>query len=144
MKVWAGVSATGKTKLHFYEGTIEANKCKNILTKALPEMREAMDDEDEWCFQHDEVSAHKANHLNKWLEDNVPCHITSGPSGDWPGNLPDLDWIEKMWAWMDDKLEENSPQTIASLKRRLKKIWKDMPQNMFYKMAPSMKNGCKM
>jgi len=139
VKVWGGVSATGRTKLHFYTGTIGAKQYVKILTGAATEMHDAMND-DEWTFQHDGASAHKAKVTNAWLEDNVHEHITSGPQGEWPGNSPDLNWIENVWAYMAEQMEENPPKSIAALMRRLKKIWKDMPQSMLAKMAGSMRN----
>ena len=138
VKVWAGVSATGKTKIHFYEGTIGAQEYKQILTKAKEEMEGAFEDDD-WTFQHDGASAHKAKVINEWLEKNVPNHITSGPGGDWPGNSPDLNYIENVWAYMADKLELNPPKTTDALKQKIRKIWKEMPQDMLVTMANSMK-----
>ena len=46
---------------------------------------------EDWCFQYDGASAHKPKSTNKWLEEHVPEHITSGPNGDWPANSPDLE-----------------------------------------------------
>ena len=86
VKVCAGVSATGRTELHFYKGTMGAKMYKKILQKALPEMKDAM--EDDWCFQHDGASAHKAKMINKWLEENVPEHITSGHQENGLGTHP--------------------------------------------------------
>lgn len=108
------------------------------MTLARQPSGEACGDDD-WTFQHDGASAHKAKVINEWLEDNVPNHITSGSSGKWPANSPDLNWIENVWAYMADKIEENPPKTIGALKQRLRKIWKDMPQDMLENMAQGMK-----
>lgn len=96
VKVWAGVSATGKTRLHFYTGTISATQYLKILNKAKKEMHACFEDEDDWTFQHDGASAHKAKKTNKWLEENVPNFIASGPFGEWPAQSPDLSIIENV------------------------------------------------
>ena len=75
----------------------------------------------------------------EWLEDNVTEYISCGANGDWPGNAPDLSYTEHLWAWMNDKQEDNPPQTKKALQRRVKKIWKEMPQDMLVEMAKRMK-----
>jgi hypothetical protein len=142
VKVWAGVSATGKTNLHFYTGTIATTQYLKILKKAKAEMNACFDNDD-WTFQHDGASAHKAKKTNEWLEENVPNFITSGPTGAWPAKSPDFNFIENVWAIMEEKLEENPPKTTPSLKRRLRKIWRDFPQSTLEKMAKGMKNRLK-
>jgi hypothetical protein len=126
VKVWAGVSATGKTKLHFYTGTISTNSYLRILKKAKPEMQACFDNDD-WTFQHDGASAHKSKKTNEWLEENVP--ISSGPTGEWPAQSPDLSFLENVWGIMEADLEGNPPKTTDALKKRLRKIWKDFPQS---------------
>ena len=64
VKVWAGVSATGRTNLHFYKGTIGGLVYRTILEEAKKEMNDAMDDDD-WTYQHDGASAHKAKKTNQ-------------------------------------------------------------------------------
>ena len=73
IKVWGGVSAHEKTNLHIYKGTIDAKKYFGILEKMKPEAEEMFDaaDEEDWIFQHDGASAHKAIIVKKWVEDNV-------------------------------------------------------------------------
>ena len=142
LKVWGGVSAFGKTKLYFYDGTMDMKKYLKVLEKMKPEA-EAFFGDDDWCFQHDGASAHKAKTVNKWLEENVPEHITSGPAGEWCANSPDLNYIENVWAIMDEKLEEKPPKTLNALKRRVKKIWRDLDQEVIKNMARGMKKRLK-
>lgn len=144
VKVWGGVSATGRTKLHFYEGTIGASEYIKILKKAKAEMGAIpWKDKKVWTFQHDGASAHKAKKTNVWLKENTPNFITSGPTGDWPGNSPDLNYIENVWAIMKEQLEENPPTSIDALKKRLRKIWQTIPQETLLKMAQGMRQRLK-
>ena len=139
VNVWAGVSAKGKTELYFYEGTIGAKQHVAILEKAKHDFKKIFQDNSKWTYQQDGATAHSAKMTTEWLEDNVTDYISCGPKGDWPGNSPDLSFVENVWGWMDGELEENPPQTTATLKKRVKKIWKDMPQSMLVNMAKGMK-----
>lgn len=138
VNVWAGVSAKGKTDLYFYDGTIGAKQHIAILNKAKKDFKKIFGNT-KWTYQQDGATAHSAKMTTEWLENNVTDYISCGPKGDWPGNSPDISFIENVWGWMDGELEENPPQTTATLKKRVKKIWKDMPQEMLVKMAKGMK-----
>ena len=97
-----------------------------------------------WTFVHDGASAHKAKLTNEWLEEHVPNHITSGPTGDWPAKSADLNaTIEHVWGYMDGKLEKNRPKTINTMKRRLKQLWGKLDQDTISKQAGRMKKRLK-
>jgi len=80
LRVWGGVSATGKTRLVFYRGELTARRYCDVLGEAKEDFDEIFGETNEdWTFQHDGASPHKARLTNDWLSENVPNHITSGP-----------------------------------------------------------------
>jgi hypothetical protein len=138
VRFWAGASALGRTKLHFFSGNLNGVEYRKILEKALPEMKKIFGVK-KWTFQHDGASAHKDKKTNAWLEANVPNFIKSGPQGDWPAKSPDLNWIENIFGIMNDKLDDpEPPTTLAGLKRKLTKIWNEIPTETFRKCADDM------
>ena len=140
VKAWAGVCAHGKTKLFFYEGTLDGVAYRRLLARALPDIRRLMAGVAHWTFQHDGASAHKDARTNAWLAARVPEFITSGPSGKWPPTSPDLNYIEDMWGILEDKREEydERPDDIPDLKRKLQASWASIPTATLKNAALSM------
>lgn len=140
VKLWAGACARGKTQLYFYEGTLDGEAYRKLLAKALRDMKSLFQRGTQWIFQHDGASAHKDRLTNDWLRKHVPKFITSGPTGEWPPNSPDLNWIEDLWGILKERLKNNQkpPTDATDLKRRLRKAWKAIPLDTLQKCASSM------
>jgi transposase len=138
VRFWAGAAASGRTSLHFYEGTLDGARYREILEDALPEMEQLFDQQD-WTFLHDGAPAHSDKKTNDWLEAHVPSFIKSGPSGEWPAKSPDLNWIENLFGIMSAKVTEpRAPTSRASLKRRLKRTWDEITDETLQNCARSM------
>ena len=142
VRFWAGACSFGKTKLYFYEGTLNGEAYRKLLKKALPDIKSIFPTryKNAWIFQHDGASAHKDRLTNEWLEQNVPKFITSGPAGKWPPTSPDLNWIEDLWGILTEKLKSYSTpvQNVKQLKTRLRKCWTAISIETLQKCASSM------
>jgi transposase len=138
VRFWAGVAASGRTSLHFYEGTLNGRRYRAILEEALPEMNQLFDQQD-WTFLHDGAPAHSDAKTNKWLEANVPRFIKSGPAGKWPAKSPDLNWIENLFGIMSTRVTEpRAPTTRKGLKRKLTAVWDEISDETLRKCARGM------
>jgi hypothetical protein len=140
LRIWAGVSARGKTKLHFWTGTLDGPAYRRILKAALGEMK-AIFCATPWTFQHDGASAHKDHVTNDWLTTHVPHFISSGPKGRWPPTSGDINWAENIWGILEDDLStyETLPENLRELKKRLLKAWNDLPLATLQHAAAGMR-----
>jgi len=138
VRVWAGVSALGRTSLHFYDGNLNGERYRELLVEALPEMQQIFGDAD-WTFQHDGATSHSDKKTNEWLASNVPHYIPSGPKGEWPAKSPDLNWIENMWSIVAWRVSEGKvPGTLSTLKQKLKRVWSQIPDETLQQCASGM------
>ena len=70
---------------------------------------------------------------NIFMQDGAPCHRSKLVTIflkkkkvkvlDWPGNSPDLNPIEHLWAVIKDKVAEKQPSSLPDLCRAIKEVW---------------------
>ena len=68
-------------------------------------------------FMQDVALCHRSKIVKKFLETN---HVTTL---DWPGNSPDLNPIENLWAQMKDFVAEKQPSNGKMLVQTIKEVW---------------------
>ena len=74
----------------------------------------------ETCYT---APAHKANETQDFLRERCPDFITRG---EWPPNSPDLNPLDySVWSILEEKACAKPHPNVESLKRALKKAWKE-------------------
>jgi len=92
----------------------------------------------------------------KFLQDGAPCHTAKKVKAflkeknvsvmDWPGNSPDLNPIENLWAIMKRRLKKlPNISSLPLLMRAIRIMWtRDLPISLMKKLARSMPTRLKM
>jgi len=114
--VSVGVSALGRTSIHFVEPGVKVNGqyYRNILLLRglLPEIRELSE---YFIFQQDSAPAHRARETVKLLKAETPDFI---PPTLWPPNSPDLNPVDyKVWPIMQEKVYQHRINDIDELRQ---------------------------
>lgn len=146
--VWACFSGLGRGALHFMDQgtTMNSDRYMAVLEDKL------------FTF----MKLHKAT---MFLQDSAPCHKSKKTMAlldsksdefvtlDWPGNSPDLNPIENLWAILKKKLREATITTekkkkidsVKELKAAIRNIWTmDISRELCMKLCHSMPERLKM
>lgn len=152
IQVWGAMSATGLSDLYVmpqnfrlnaesYKTDILEAQLKPILDRkaktGVATSRKLVENRLDFVFQHDGAPAHFARSSETWLDENVPKHWGKGV---WPGNSPDLNPIENLWAILKDKLDcqPTQPQNLVQLEAMLKDEWNKISPETLQNLIHSM------
>ena len=135
--VWGGISIYGKTKLHIFNSSENAEVYGKVLKKCLLPCSRQWFSRQRWTFVHDRASPHQALEKKGWFRDNNVCPLMIPPKS------PDMNIIEKVWAVMKANVQASTPRTVDSLKRAIKKEWAaisdDFIQSLFAKIPKNLR-----
>lgn len=87
----------------------------------------------EFIFQQDHASSHDSNLSQEWCQANLNNFLNKEST---PSKLDDFWPIERLWAILTSRVyREPRPKTILSLKKRIKKCWKEIEQSTLTKLV---------
>lgn len=158
VNVYAGITEFGITKVHCVAGThnmktthtnlkgkgarsITKSEYKEVLLKTLlPEGRKLFRKKDitRWAFQQDNDPAHNeaATIIKAWngQHNGSTVKLLEG----WPGNSPDLNCIENLWAWAQAKVDAKGCKTIEEFKKCVIDTLENVPEKLLQDLVGSM------
>ena len=78
-------------------------------------------------FLQDGAPCHRSKVVTKWFADHPEIQLI-----DWPGNSPDLNPIENVWAWMKQQLQNCKATSLPELQRKITELWTLRMDNIDY------------
>lgn len=131
--VWGCMSRAGVGRLHFVDGTVNAQKYIQILEASLlPSIDDLVQDRDAFIFQHDGAACHTAKATKTWLSNQ------SINTMEWPSSSPDMNPIESLWGIMKRRLRANPQRTIPELRQKIQEIWDSIGSSECERLLDSM------
>lgn len=115
--IWGMFSYHGTGRLHVCEGSMNSASYLQVLqTRMIPQLNEWFP-QNEGIFQQDGAPCHTARVVKRYLDE---ANITLL---EWPGNSPDLNPLENLWAIIKRRLAAKTITTKQELIVEIIRIW---------------------
>ena len=145
--VWAAISASGRSGLHVFPtdakvDAVEYQYCMDqCLLPAIEDPEYLFPDgvPDQWVYMQDGAPGHRAKSTTDWLREKLPngCKLNDGVK--WPAGSPDLNPIENLWNFFQNKVVDGDPKTFDEFKNILVDCWwQDISQEYIRNLYASM------
>lgn len=131
--IWGCFSSKGVGRIKVVEGTMKSDDYINVLdTKMVPTARD-MFPNGNYVYQDDGAPCHRSKKVKDWHTNNRTQLL------EWPGNSPDMNPIENLWAILKMKVRNKMPSGRTSLIAAIIRCWFDeITPELCLKLADSM------
>lgn len=118
---WSSMSSKGPGRAYVVQGTMKQDQYKAVLEKRLiPQLKDWFGDDD-CIFMQDGAPCHTAKSVMKFLEESKINVLK------WPGNSPDLNPIENLWAIAKKRVQKLGATTKNQVIENFIKVWHHDP-----------------
>lgn len=140
IRVWAGIAATGKTKLIRIPKAMNSDAYILMLRKkGLPQAQSIFHGmANDWVFMQDGDGAHTSKKTLRFLKSEGIQLLQP-----WPAHSPDLNPIENAWSMVEMYLQKKNPTTTDGLWRSMKRGWSSIDEGQLWNLCGSVERRMK-
>ena len=106
---------------------------KNVLSHQLLPTIQMQFGNDNFVFQQDGTPCHKSRAIKEFLRANSIEVLAP-----WPGNSPDLNPIENLWAILKKQVDKQKPTNCKQLQTLIQYEWSSIHSELINKLVSSM------
>ncbi len=121
--MWGCISSKGVGALYPVVGTMRQDQYRKVLeSRLIPQIERWFGNAEEFTFMHDGAPCHTAKSVKTYLQGkNIPVLA-------WPGNSPDMNPIENIWAILKRRMAKERVTNRVDLIKRIINVWFHDPE----------------
>lgn len=130
--IWGCFAWSGVGNLVHIESTMTAEKYIDILCENLEESVLKLGLENDFIFQQDNDPKHTAKASTKFFKNSKIKLL------EWPPQSPDLNPIENLWSYLDEKIDKTNVSNKTNYFEALQHAWERIDKHYVEKLVESM------